>query len=57
MTAAPSTAPSTQDPLDVALAVMVRAHFEKDLFAEALAVWAIVMIQVREKSAQIARQA
>ena len=57
MSAALLTAPSTQDPLDVALAVMVRAHFEKDLFAEVLAVWAIVMIQVREKSAQIARQA
>jgi hypothetical protein len=57
MNAAPSTTTDTMDPLDVALAVMVRAHFEKDLFAEALAVWAIVMIQVREKSAQMARQA
>ena len=57
MSAAPSTATETADPLDIALELMVRAHFERDLFAEALAVWAIVMIQVREKSAQIARQA
>jgi hypothetical protein len=50
-------ASDTLDSLDVALAVMVRAHFEKDLFGEVVAVWAVVTIHAREKAAQMARQA
>jgi hypothetical protein len=45
------------DPLDIALELMVRAHFEKDLFAEAVAIWAVVTLQAQERSAQMARSA
>ena len=51
MSATPSTVTDTIDPLDVALAVMVRAHFEGDLFGEIVAALAVVALQERQKRA------
>ena len=44
-------ATETTDDLDAALAFMVRAHFEGDLFGEIVAALAVVALQERQKRA------
>ena len=51
MSESPNSVTETTDALDAALAFMVRAHFEGDLFGEIVAALAVVALQERQKRA------